>query len=102
MAGVGDVVELGRREMLSNGAVRVTRNVTGLFTAQEPACQRKGTNLTNLLCLKLYYRVRHQLSDLRFVVFDLDVSSAQQILLGQLQIWQNWHTSSVSWRSILQ
>ena len=34
----------------------------------------------------VWYRVCHQLSDLCFIFFDLDVPSDRPILLGQLQV----------------
>ena len=53
-------------------------------------------NVEKLYRLLLYfqYRVAHQLTDL--VVFDLHAPANSPIL----QIWQNYHTSSVSCRNI--
>ena len=36
MTRVGDILKFGCRKMLSNGVVRLTRNVTGFLAAQEP------------------------------------------------------------------
>ena len=38
---------------------------------------------------------------LDFVDFDLTTSLMCPILLGQLQIWQNWHSNLATWQNSL-